>query len=175
MGEEHMKKDEICHINKKQEKILQEVIKNRVEQTFKGSLGTGCHKIIKLTDEKVIFKPCYGKGNITYYFDFTELDDVILYYLLNKNGGVGTHWHLNREISLFPDYMCKELSENEMYEKVKEYLDAFGVSHTSDLLSFLDTHVGNVISVTKRLEKEGLIKIGGDEEPLIGIKKKRSR
>lgn len=147
-------------LTEKQEEIIDICIENRTKQPFKGCLGSGCHKIIKLTDEKVIFKPCHEKGNLTYYFNKDEFDDTILLYMLEKSGGVGTHWYLDRSIDLYPSYKVKELSDAEMKMKVLEMIEAFDMTYTSEIMDYLEINVAKAIGIIKELEKEGMIKTG---------------
>lgn len=148
----------MIEFDEKQKKIMDRLLRNKMERDFSKCIGTGCHKIIKLTDKKVILKPCFDKGNITYYFNFEEQADVLLYYLLVKEGGEGTHWSLKREIRLFPSYLVDEkLTEDEMTKLIKEYLESFNSIFTSEIMEYLNVNAGVAITIIKRLQKEGII------------------
>lgn len=145
------------NFTKEQEEILDKCLQNKIERDYYKCLGTGCHKLIKLTEEKAIFKPCHSKGNITYYFDYDEFDDKILYYMLQREGGVGTHWYIKREIGLFPNYLKKELNTEEMEKEIEKIILAFGKVYLTDIMNYLNVNGGVALDILSKLKKKGVV------------------
>ena len=139
---------------KTQAELLEFLITKKRDQQFENDIGTGCHKLIKLTPKYAIFKPCYGKGNLKYWFDFEfDLGDVILYYILQKDlKNKKAHYHLNRKISLYGDE--KEMTDEEKVEKINGFIQEFGGIWTSDAMEIADLNAAEAITLFKKKQED---------------------
>jgi hypothetical protein len=135
--------------NKKQAELLDFLIKKKQDQQFEKDIGSGCHKLIKLTPKYAIFKPCYGKGNLKYWFDFEfDMNDVILYYILQKDlKEKKGHYHLQRNISLYGE--DKEMTDEEKVEKINGFIEEFGGIWTSDAMEIADLNAAEAMTLFK--------------------------
>ena len=140
--------------NKRQEELLDFLITKKQDQQFQGDIGTGCHKLIKLTPKYAIFKPCHGKGNLKYWFDFEfDLNDIILYYILQKDlKNKNAHYYIDRKISLYGD--VKEMTDEEKVEKINGFIQEFGGIWTSDAMEIANLNAAEAITLFNKKQEE---------------------
>lgn len=139
--------------NKRQAELLDFLIKKKQDQQFEKDIGSGCHKLIKLTPKYAIFKPCYGKGNLKYWFDFEyDMNDIILYYILQKDlKNKNAHYYLDRKISLYGEE--KEMTDEEKTEKINGFIEEFGGIWMSDAMEIADMNAAEAITLFKNKQE----------------------